>query len=82
MLPFGKVRLRGNGGSPSTSLSTISIDIYVDEAEGRPGKAPHASLPWPQCLDLLDFALHGVSNLAIPSYPGSSSGDATVEGLV
>jgi hypothetical protein len=29
----------------------------VDEGEGRPGKVPHASLPWPR-LDLLDFASH------------------------
>ena len=27
--------------------------------EGRPGKVPHASLPWPR-LELLDFASHGV----------------------
>ena len=34
MLPFGKVRLRLNGSSPAPSLSTISIDVYVDEGGG------------------------------------------------
>ncbi len=55
MHPFGKVRLRANGCSPAPSLSTISIDACVDEGEGRPGKVPHESLPWPR-LGLLDFA--------------------------
>ena len=63
MLPFEKVRLRLNGSSPAPSLSTISIDVYVDEGEGRPGKVPHASLPWPR-LDLLDFAPLGVADLS------------------
>ena len=34
MLPFEKVRLRLNGSSPAPSLSTISIDVYVDEGGG------------------------------------------------
>ena len=68
MLPFGKVRLRLNGSSPAPSLSTISIDVYVDEGEGRPGKVPHASLPWPR-LDLLDFALIDPTILQLWFYP-------------
>ena len=79
MLPFGKVRLRLNGSSPAPSLSTISIDVYVDEGEGRPGKVPHASLPWPR-LDLLDFAPHGAPTpyLGLPLGVGSATAYGSV----